>query len=231
MDPYDAERNVWIIDDGAHSIYKFSPDGKKVLMTLGEFRKPGNDKTHFNRPTDIAWLPNGDFFVSDGYGNTRVVKFSKDGKYLMEWGKPGSKGPGEFNTVHGIAVDNQRRVYVCDRANSRIQIFDENGKYLDEWNNIRFPYYIYMSKDQHLWVGDGYTNKILKYDLNGKLLSSWGTFGYFPGGIWGPHQFSVDSENNLYIADVHNGRITKFQPKRGVNPALLVGQRFEVSAR
>ena len=230
MDPYDPERNVWLIDDGAHSIYKFTRDGKKLLMTLGEFRVPGNDKTHFNRPTDIAWLPSGEFFVSDGYVNTRVVKFSKEGKYLLEWGKPG-KGPSEFNTVHGVAIDNRRRVYVCDRANSRIQIFDENGKYLEEWNNIRFPYYIYMSKDQHLWVGDGQTNKILKYDLNGKLLFSWGTFGAFPGGIWGPHQFSVDSDNNFYIADVHNGRIQKFRPKRGAAPANLVGQRVDGMSR
>ena len=229
MSPYDPEHHVWLIDDGAHSIYKFTRDGKKLVMTLGEFRVPGNDKTHFNRPTDIAWLPGGEFFVSDGYGNTRVVKFDKDGKYLLEWGKPG-KGPSEFNTVHGVAIDNQRRVYVGDRANSRVQIFDENGKYLDEWNNIRFPYYIYMSKDQHLWIGDGYTNKILKYDLNGKLLFSWGTFGSFPGGIWGPHQFSVDSENNFYIADVHVGRIQKFRPKRGANPAQLVGQRLEGGA-
>ena len=227
FNPYDPERNVWLVDDGAHSVYKFTHDGKKLLMTLGEFRVPGNDKTHFARPTDIAWLPSGDFFVSDGYTNTRVVKFNKDGKYLLEWGKPG-KGPSEFNTVHGIAVDNQRRVYVCDRANSRVQIFDENGKYLDEWDNIRYPYYIYMSKDQHLWVGDGYTNKILKYDLNGKLLFSWGTFGQFPGGIWGPHQFSVDEENNFYIADVHIGRIQKFRPKPGAKPEELVGQRFEV---
>ena len=229
FNPYDPERNVWLVDDGAHSVYKFTRDGKKLLMTLGEFRVPGNDQTHFARPTDIAWLPNGDFFVSDGYTNTRVVKFNKDGKYLLEWGKPG-KGPSEFNTVHGIAIDNQRRVYVCDRANSRVQIFDENGKYLDEWDNIRYPYYIYMSKDQHLWVGDGYTNKILKYDLNGKMLFSWGTFGQFPGGIWGPHQFSVDEENNFYIADVHIGRIQKFRPKPGANPAELVGQRFEVPA-
>ena len=230
MNPYDPERHVWVIDDGAHSIYKFTRDGKQLVMTLGEFRKPASDQTHFGRPTDIAWLPNGDFFVSDGYTNTRVVKFDKNGKYLLEWGKPG-KGPSEFNTVHGIAVDNQRRVYVCDRANSRIQIFDENGKFLDQWTNIRFPYYIYISRDQHLWVGDGYTNKILKYDLNGKLLYSWGTFGSFPGGIWGPHQFSVDSENNFYIADVHNGRIQKFTPKRGADPATLVGQRFEANPR
>ena len=230
MDPYDPERHVWLVDDGAHQIFKFTRDGQRIVMTLGEHRVPGNDRTHFNRPTDIAWLPNGDFFVSDGYGNTRVVKFSKDGRYLLEWGKPGT-GPSEFNTVHGIAIDNQRRVYVCDRANSRIQIFDENGKYLDQWNNIRFPYYIYISRDQHMWVGDGHTQKILKYDLNGKLLSSWGTFGQFPGGFWGPHQFSVDSENNFYIADVHNGRIQKFSPKRGADPATLVGQRFEANPR
>lgn len=229
MNPYDPERSVWLIDDGAHMVYKFTRDGKKLLLRLGEFRVPGNDPTHFNRPTDIAFLPNGDFYVSDGYVNTRVVKFNKDGKYLLEWGKPG-KGPGEFDTVHGIAIDNQRRIYVADRANSRIQIFDENGKYLEEWNHIRYPYYIYLSQDQHLWVGDGYTNKILKYDLNGKLLFSWGTFGAFPGGIWGPHEFSVDSENNLYIADVHIGRVQKFRPKRGADPAHLVGQRFEVPA-
>jgi len=230
MNPYDAERHVWVIDDGAHSIYKFTRD-QKLVMTLGEFRKPASDKTHFGRPTDIAWLPDGTFFVSDGYENTRVVKFDKDGKYLLEWGKAGKSAPFEFDTVHGIAIDNQRRVYIADRANHRVQIFDENGKYLDQWTDLRYPYYIYMTRDQHLWVGDGFTNKILKYDLNGKLLYNWGTFGAFPGGIWGPHQFSVDSDNNFYIADVHNGRIQKFRPKPGADPATLVGQRFEVPRR
>lgn len=228
INPADPERHVWLIDDGAHSIYKFTRDGKQLVMKLGEFKVPGADRTHFARPTDVAWLPNGDFFVSDGYTNTRVVKFNKDGKYLLEWGQKGEAGketrPGYFNTVHAVQVDNQRRVYVADRANRRVQVFDENGKYLDEWYT-RFPYYIYMSADQHLWVGDGQTNKILKYDLTGKLFSSWGTFGQFPGGIWGPHQFSVDNESNLYIADVHVGRVQKFRPKLGVNQALLVGQR------
>ena len=230
MNPYDPEHHVWVIDDGAHSIYKFTRD-QKLVMTLGEFRKSASDKTHFGRPTDIAWLPDGTFFVSDGYANSRVVKFDKDGNYLLEWGKPGQSSPFEFDTVHGIAVDNQRRVYVDDRANHRIQIFDENGKYLDQWTDLRYPYYILMSRDQHLWVSDGHTNKILKYDLTGKLLYSWGTFGAFPGGIWGPHQFSVDSENNFYIADVHNGRVQKFRPKPGADPATLVGQRFEVPRR
>jgi sugar lactone lactonase YvrE len=229
INPYDPQKHIWIIDDGAHSIYKFTNDGKKLVMTLGEFRKPASNQTQFGRPTDVAWLPNGDFFVSDGYVNTRVVKFNADGKYLLEWGQKGEAGketrPSYFNTVHGVVVDAQNRVYVADRANRRVQVFDENGKYLSEWYT-RFPYYIYMSQDQHLWVGDGQTNKILKYDLTGKLLYSWGTFGTFPGGFWGPHQFSVDSDNNLYIADVHVGRVQKFRPKPGVNPGLLVGQRF-----
>jgi len=228
INPNDPQKHVWLIDDGAHSIYKFTNDGKTLVMKLGEFRVPGTDQTHFGRPTDVAWLPNGDFFVSDGYVNTRVVKFNRDGKYLLEWGQRGEAGketrPSYFNTVHGVVVDNQRRVYVGDRANHRVQVFDENGKYLNEWYT-RFPYYIYMSNDQHLWVGDGHTNKILKYDLTGKLLYSWGTFGNMPGGIWGPHQFTVDSSNNLYIADVHVGRVQKFVPKPGVNAALLVGQR------
>ncbi len=228
ISPYDPERHVWLVDDGAHQVTKFTNDGKKIVLQLGEFRVPGDDESHFARPTDIAWLPDGTFFVTDGYTNTRVVKFDKNGKFLMTWGQkgnaPNESRPGYMNTVHGIAIDNDRRVYVADRANSRIQIFDENGTFLDVWPNIRRPYYILMSADQHLWVSDGRTQKFTKFDLNGKLLYSWGTFGAFPGGFWGVHQFSVDSEGNLYPADVHIGRPQKFRPKPGADPATLVGE-------
>ena len=227
ISPYDPEKHVWLIDDGAHSIYKFTNDGKKLVMTLGEFKVPGNDEKHFGRPTEIAWLPDGTFFVSDGYVNTRVVKFDKNGKFLMTWGQKGNEPnetrPGYMNTVHAVQVGKDRRVYVSDRANSRIQVFDENGKFLDAWPNMRRPYSLLMSKDQHLWVTDGITQKVLKYDLTGKLLYSWGTFGAFPGGFWGVHQFSVDSEGSLYTADVHVGRPQKFRPKKGADPATLVG--------
>jgi peptidylamidoglycolate lyase len=227
INPYDPERHVWLVDDGAHSIYKFTNDGKKLVMTLGEFKVPGNDDRHFARPTEVAWLPDGTFFVTDGYTNTRVVKFDRNGKFLMAWGQRGNEPnetrPGYMNTVHAIAIDKNRRIYISDRANSRIQVFDENGKFLDVWPNIRRPYAFLMSADQHLWVSDGTTQKLLKFDMTGKLLFAWGTFGQFPGGFWGVHQFSVDSEGSLYTADVHVGRPQKFRPKPGANKSQLIG--------
>ncbi len=232
INPYDPEKHVWLVDDGAEMIYKFTHDGKTLVQSWGEFRVRGNDDKHFGRPTDIAWLPDGTFFVSDGYVNTRVVKFDKDGKYLMAWGQKGTppeKRPGYMNTVHAIAVDKARRVYISDRANDRIQIFDENGKFIEEWPNILRPYSVLLAENQHFWVSSGTTQKFTQYDPSGKLLSSWGTFGAFPGGFWGVHQFSVDSEGALYTADVHVGRPQKFVPKKGANPAHLIGQYWPVA--
>ncbi len=227
ISPYDPQKAVWLIDASGHQIFKMSNDGKKILLKMGEKDKPGNDKTHFNQPSDMAFMPNGDFYVTDGYKNTRVVKFDKDGNYLMEWGKPGT-GPSEFNTVHGIAIDAKRRLYVSDRENARIQVFDENGKFIEQWPNIPHPYFVYMSKDQHVWVGDGLTHKILKFDLNGKLLYSWGTFGVVPGSLWGPHQLSVDTEGNLYVANAQGNNVVKFRPKKGADPAKLIGQPYSL---
>ena len=228
VSPYDPQRHVWLVDDGAHAIFKFTRDGKQLVQTLGTPRMPGNDETHFARPTDVAFLPDGTFFVSDGYTNSRIVKFDRNGKYLMSWGMrgnpPNETRPYYMNTVHAIVVDKQRRLYVSDRANHRVQIFDENGKFLDVWPDVPLPYSFLMSDDQHLWSASGQTQKFTKYDLNGRLLFSWGTFGAFPGGFWGVHQFHVDSEGSLYTADVHVGRPQKFRPKPGANPTQLIGR-------
>ena len=226
VNPHDPDRHIWLVDDGAQMIYKFTRDGK-LVMSLGEFKVAGNDDKHFGRPTDIAWLPDGTFFISDGYTNSRVVKFDKNGKFLMTWGMrgtpPNEVRPNYMNTVHAIVIDKQRRLYVSDRANHRIQIFDENGKFLDAWPNVPLPYSLLMTDDQFFWSASGQTQKFTKYDLKGKLLSSWGTFGTMPGGFWGVHQFHVDTESNLYTADVHVGRPQKFRPRAGVDRALLIG--------
>ena len=229
MDPYDSQRHLWVVDDSAQSIYKFTNDGK-LVMTLGEFKVSASDKTHFGGPTDIAFLPNGDFYVSDGYRNSRIVKFSKDGKYLAEWGKRGT-AQGELILPHSITIDARQRIYVADRQNSRIQVFDVNGKYLDHWPNIPKATYISISKDQYLWAVDCRVNKLLKYDLNGRLLDSWGTFGGRPGELWCVHNFNVDSEGNLYTAEVYGGRPQKFRARTGANPAELIGSLLDGSTR
>jgi DNA-binding beta-propeller fold protein YncE len=237
ISPYDAEKNVWLIDDHKHVIYKMSHDGKTKLLTVGTYGVPGADATHFNRPTYMDWLPDGSFVVADGYNGTRVAKFDKNGKFLMAWGEKGSAGgrggqqetrPGYFNNVHGIAVDPQtRQVFVNDRANHRAQVFDENGKFLREWSFGPNPSDIHMfiiTADRFLWAADRGTNRILKYDLNGNFQYSWGTWGDFPGGMWGVHGMSVDQDGNFYVAEVDNGGAQKYKPRPGANPAFLVGK-------
>ena len=232
ISPYDPEKRVWIVDDYRHAIFIFSNDGKRLLQTIGEPNVHAADDKHFYRPTFIAWLPDGTFFVADGYANTRVVKFDKNGKYLMAWGEkgtpPNEKRPGYFNNVHGIAVDPQsRRVFVNDRQNHRVQVFDENGKYLTEWIFGPPPSDIHLfiiSADRSLWAFDRGTSKMLKYDLDGNFQYAWGTWGDFPGGFWGVHGLAVDQAGNFYVAEVDSGRVQKYRPRPGANPAFLVGK-------
>ena len=120
-----------------------------------------------------------------------------------------------------------RRVFVNDRGNHRVQVFDENGKYLNEWSFGPPPSDIHLfiiGADRYLWAADRGTSKMLKYDLDGNFLYSWGTWGDFPGGFWGVHGLSVDSDGNFYVAEVDSGRAQKFRPRRGANPAFLVGK-------
>jgi hypothetical protein len=236
MNPYDPQKHVWIIDDQLHVIWKFTYDGK-LVMTLGTTGKRGRDGGRlFDRPTDIDWLPDGTFFISDGYGGTRVAKFDKDGKFIMDWGgppkDPKNPGPNEFNTVHSIQISKDRRLFVVDRGHRRFQVFDENGKFLDMFSTgVRSsPYAHLITTDQMLWVTDGGTMRVLKYDLNGKYLYGWGGPGGHPGGLNGPHSITVDQEGNLYLAEVFNGRVQKFRPKKGADPAKLVGQELRYGA-
>ena len=227
--PYDPQKDVWIVDDYRHVIFRFTNDGKKLLQTIGTPNVPGTDSTHFYRPTFMAWAPNGDFYVADGYQNTRVVKFDRTGKFLMAWGERGESGKetrmGYFNNVHGVAVDPQTgRVFVNDRGNRRVQVFDANGKPLDSWSVGRQPadiHLIYMDGSRMLWAFDRASSKMIKYDLSGNLQYTWGMWGN-AGGFWGVHGMHVDSEGNFYVAEVDNGGAQKFRPRAGANAAFLL---------
>ena len=156
----DKDGFVWVADadgkDGkGHTVVKFSPDGK-VLMTLGKQVVAGNGPDTFIRPSGVVVAANGDIFVSDGHGgdsNARVVKFSKDGKFIKAWGKKGS-APGDFDGLHGIAIDKRGRVLVADRDNNRIQIFDQDGKFLEQWTQFSRPSGIFIDKNEAIYVPD-----------------------------------------------------------------------------
>ena len=230
MSPYDPERHVWVFDDQLHVIHKFTYDGE-LVMTLGTKGQRGRDEGRlFNRPTDIAWLPDGTFFISDGYGGTRVAKFDPDGNFLMDWGgapaDPDNPGPNEWNTVHSIAISADRRVFVVDRGHRRFQVFDENGTFLDMWTTgVRSsPYSHIITEDGFLWASDGGTDRVVKYDLEGNYLYGWGGPGRLPGQFEGPHSMTVDQDGNLYIAEVFNGRVQKFRPRPGADPSKLIGR-------
>jgi len=156
----DRQGNIWLVDGAAKDakgdqVFKFSPQGK-VLMTLGKAGVAGDGPDTFGPPSDILVAPNGDIFVADGHGgntNARIVKFSKDGKFVKTWGKKGS-GPGEFDTPHSLAMDSTGRLFVADRGNSRIQIFDQDGKFLAEWKQFGRPSGIYIDRNDVLYAAD-----------------------------------------------------------------------------
>jgi len=225
ISPYDPEKCVWIIDRENQQIFKFTHDGTKLLMTLGEKGVIASDDKHFGRPANIAFAPDGSFYVADGYTNTRVIKFDKDGKFLFAWGSDGT-GPGQFKAhVHDVALDKRGRVFVADRGNDRIQIFDPNGKYLDEWPDIKKPSYLHITRDGFVWVVLGQVNRIAKYDMSGKLLTYWGTYGVGPGHLDDPHDLSVDSDGNLYVSifSTQKAGIEKFVPRPDADRKRLIG--------
>jgi sugar lactone lactonase YvrE len=156
----DRDDNIWVADGRAkngkgHTVMKFSPDGK-LLMTLGKPGVPGDGPDTFNGPSDVLIAPNGDIFVADGHGegtNARIVKLSKDGKFIKAWGKKGS-APGEFDTPHNLAMDSAGRLFVADRSNSRIQIFDQDGTFLAEWRQFGRPSGVFIDKRDVIYVAD-----------------------------------------------------------------------------
>ena len=192
---FDTDGNFWITDgqgrDGkGHQVFKFSPGGK-VLMTLGKAGEAGDGPDNFNQPNSVAIAPNGDVFVSDGHnvdrGNARVVKFSRNGKFIKQWGGHGS-GPGQFEMPHALAFDSKGRLFVADRGNNRIQIFDQEGNFLTEWKQFSRPSGIYIDKNDMLYVTDSEST-----DKEG--------YGHNPG--W---------KRGIRIGSARDGSVTAFIP-------------------
>lgn len=162
----DKDGNVWVTDgQGANGkgqqVFKFSPKGQ-VLMTLGKAGVAGDSEDTFNQPSAVAIAANGDIFVADGHGgnsNARIVKFSKDGKFILTWGKKGS-APGEFNIPHALAFDSSGRLFVADRGNNRIQIFDQQGKFIDQWKQFSRPSGIFIDKHDVIYVADSESGSV-----------------------------------------------------------------------
>ena len=214
----DREGNVWVTDAASqqavdmaakagvhagHQIFKFSPDGK-LLMKMGEAGVPGKDSSHFTSPSSVAVAANGDIFVADGHevnGNNRVMKFSKDGKFIKAWGKTGY-APGEFRTLHGIAIDSRGRVFVADRGNNRIQLFDQEGKHLSTWTQFGTPSGIAFDDKDQIYVADS--------ESDGVNNPGW--------------------EQGIRIGDARTGFVNAFILDQGGNPNTQTGSGAEFVA-
>jgi len=208
----DPEGYIWTVDDGGHTVLKLDTAGR-VRMVLGRFKASGDTQTLFDRPTDVAWGPNGDIYVTDGYGNSRVVKFNKEGRFLKAWGKKG-KGESEFVIPHSIAIDSQGRVYVADRENYRIQVFDAEGTFLRQWTNVGSPWGLALTPDGYLYMADGYNGRVQKLNLEGQVLGSFGSYGKLPGQFQYVHHLAVGPGEVIYTAEILNWRPQKFVPAR-----------------
>src|ERR1700751_3381195 len=208
---------IYLTDDGDHAVRKCTLDGK-VLMTLGI---PGEPKPFmsgepFHRCTHTALSPQGDLYVSDGYGNARIHKYTPEGKLLMSWGEPGTD-PGQFNVPHNICCDPDGWVYVADRENHRVQVFDGNGKYETQWSNLHRPSGLFMESGHRprFYVGEIGGGMGVNYDLpnigprvsiytdKGELLARLGRqpAGLEPGQFISPHGLAVDSRGDIYVGE------------------------------
>jgi sugar lactone lactonase YvrE len=230
----DSEDNVWAVDEGSNMVIKFNPEGR-VVMTLGRRPEPVDalsvappggpaaepGKYIFDRPTDVGWDPAGNIFVSDGYGNSRVVKYDKNGRYVTSVGSKGSE-PGQFNLPHTLAVDLKGNVYVGDRSNRRIQVFDDDLKFKAIYDNVGAPWEVCVSPGPHQYLFSSnsfpdsndsqlstVTGEIYKMELDGTIVGRFGKAGKKLGEFSGLHEIDCRNPNELYISEIQLWRVQK----------------------
>ena len=211
----DAKDNIYCVERDAHIMHKFTSDGE-LLMSVGTPGQPGAEGEPFNLPTDLALGPDGEMFISDGYGNARVHKYSPDGELIMSWGTPGT-GPGEFDLPHCVRVDSRNRVMVADRSNNRIQFFTLDGEYIQEWGGLRHPDTIYIDEEDIVYIVE-MDQHLTIMTLDGDVITQWGSepgnevpglFFACPHGVW------LDSHGDMYVSEVQaDGRLQKFIRQR-----------------
>ena len=224
----DADDRLWVVSRDGHRVIKLTEDLEDVALQLGVTGESGADETHFDQPTDVAWAANGDIFVSDGYGNHRVVKFAADGTFLRQWGGgPDASGSqdGVFNFPHGIAIDYRDRVYVVDRDNKLVQIFDTEGTFLGKWTDVGYNWGIAFGPDQgrggFAYLAQKGTETLTKVDIDsGRVVDQWGGIGRSPGKLDGVHDVALDSQGDVYAADAWGQRVQKFVPQSWLQKAL-----------
>ena len=252
----DRDDNLWAVDKGSDMIIRFNPEGR-VTMVFGR-KKEASDETsepwtrvtpprpavngQFRQPTDVTWDPQGNIFISDGYINSRVAKYDKNGDWVKTWGTPG-KGQGELDTPHSIAADAQGNIYVADRGNARIQVFDHDGKFLREmkinppvspdaqpWFGDKpgpaspgnqqpgspWALCITPGPTQYIYSSDAFPGRVYKLTLDGKVVGMLGRSGRQPKQFGWIHEMACPSENELYVAEILNWRVQKLVLKPGM---------------
>jgi DNA-binding beta-propeller fold protein YncE len=247
----DKDDNIWVVDKGSDMMIKFNPEGR-VVMVFGRKKEASDEGAEawkhprpplpavdgqFRQPTDVTWDTQGNIFLSDGYINSRVAKFDKDGHWVKQWGNPGSM-PGEFNTPHSIAADAKGNIYVADRGNRRIQVFDPDGTYLREikinvpvpadartWQGPKpvqgegqpgtmqsgSPWAVCITPGptQYLYAADAFPGRVYKLSLDGKVLGYLGSTGRQPKEFGWIHEIACPSENTIFVAEILNWRVQK----------------------
>ncbi|MDR1281647.1 MAG: exo-alpha-sialidase [Opitutaceae bacterium] len=202
---------VWLTDIGNHAVYQCTPGGK-ILRTFGVVGEAGEDADRFNKPTDVALAPDGSIYITDGYGNSRVVCLAPDGAFRFAWGKRGA-GPGEFHNPHNIVI-RDNRVYVADRDNARIQVFTLTGDFVAEWKNVGRPYGLFLAKDGQLYVSmvddKAGVEAVLVMTPDGEIRQTIGRRGRAPGEFDVPHSLAVLPDGQaIYVGEVGNKRVQR----------------------